>query len=413
MAKAPIRTDVLVVGAGPGGSSTAFHLASKGVDVLLVDKAIFPREKVCGDGLTPRGVRAMQTMGIEPSDPGFFRTEALRTYGVDGFVTDYRWPKLRDFPQVGVVRTRFDFDDLLIKRAVEAGTTFRQGVEAKGPVLDGGWVRGAAIGENGDSREVTARFVVAADGASSRFASKAGVSRDLRRPVAIAARRYYRIPRAQEPVLEAFLDLRDRDGLMAGYGWIFPLGDGLVNVGAGLLNTFKRFKEVSAKKVMDVFTEQLPPDWQIDEEHAEGPLLSGPIPMGINRRPLAVPGLLLVGDAGGVTNPFNGEGIAYAMETGQIAAELLADALARNRPAIAQMYPTLVQERYGRYFNAGNIWVRMIGNPRFMRAAVKYGFPRKRLMRFALRVMANLTDGKDGDLQDRLMHAMVSMAPGR
>jgi menaquinone-9 beta-reductase len=413
MAKAPIRTDVLVVGAGPGGSSTAFHLASKGVDVLLVDKAIFPREKVCGDGLTPRGVRAMQTMGIEPSDPGFFRTEALRTYGVDGFVTDYRWPKLRDFPQVGVVRTRFDFDDLLIKRAVEAGTTFRQGVEAKGPVLDGGWVRGAAIGENGDSREVTARFVVAADGASSRFASKAGVSRDLRRPVAIAARRYYRIPRAQEPVLEAFLDLRDRDGLMAGYGWIFPLGDGLVNVGAGLLNTFKRFKEVSAKKVMDVFTEQLPPDWQIDEEHAEGPLLSGPIPMGINRRPLAVPGLLLVGDAGGVTNPFNGEGIAYAMETGQIAAELLADALARNRPAIAQMYPTLVQERYGRYFNAGNIWVRMIGNPRFMRAAVKYGFPRKRLMSFALRVMANLTDGKDGDLQDRLMHAMVSMAPGR
>lgn len=413
MAKAPIRTDVLVVGAGPGGSSTAFHLASRGVDVLLVDKAIFPREKVCGDGLTPRGVRAMQTMGIEPSDPGFFRTEALRTYGVDGFVTDYRWPKLRDFPQVGVVRTRFDFDHLLIKRAVEAGTTFRQGVEAKGPVLDGGWVRGAAIGENGESREVTARFVVAADGASSRFASKAGVSRDPRRAVAIAARRYYRIPRPQEPVLEAFLDLRDRDGLMAGYGWIFPLGDGLVNVGAGLLNTFKRFKEVSAKKVMDVFTEQLPREWLIDEEHAEGPLLSGPIPMGINRRPLAVPGLLLVGDAGGVTNPFNGEGIAYAMETGEIAAELLADALARNRPAIAQMYPTLVKERYGRYFNAGNIWVRMIGNPRFMRAAVKYGFPRQRLMSFALRVMANLTDGKDGDLEDRLMHALVSMAPGR
>jgi menaquinone-9 beta-reductase len=413
MAKAPIRTDVLVVGAGPGGSSAAFHLASRGVDVLLVDKAIFPREKVCGDGLTPRGVRAMQTMGIEPSDPGFFRTEALRAYGVDGFVTDYKWPKLRDFPQVGVVRTRFDFDDLLIKRAVEAGTTFQQGVEAKSPVLDGGWVRGAAIGENGESREVIARFVVAADGASSRFASKAGVSRDPRRAVAIAARRYYRIPRPQEPVLEAFLDLRDRDGLMAGYGWIFPLGDGLVNVGAGLLNTFKRFKEVSAKKVMDVFTEQLPPEWLIDEDHAEGPLLSGPIPMGINRRPLAVPGLLLVGDAGGVTNPFNGEGIAYAMETGEIAAELLADALARNRPAIAQMYPTLVKERYARYFAAGNIWVRMIGNPRFMRAAVKYGFPRKRLMSFALRVMANLTDGKDGDLEDRLMHALVSMAPGR
>jgi geranylgeranyl reductase family protein len=413
MAKAPIQTDVLVVGAGPGGSATAFHLASRGVDVLLVDKAIFPREKVCGDGLTPRGVRAMQKLDIEPTDPGFTRVDALRTYGVDGFVMDYRWPKLRGFPQVGVVRTRHDFDDLLIKRAVETGTRFQQGVEARAPFIDGGWVRGATIGENGESREVRARYVVAADGASSRFASKAGVSRDHSRPVAIAARRYYRIPRPQEPVLEAFLDLRDRDGLMAGYGWIFPLGDGVVNVGAGLLNTFKRFKEVSAKKVMDVFTEQLPPEWLIDEEHAAGPLLSGPIPMGINRRPLAVPGLLLVGDAAGVTNPFNGEGIAYAMETGELAAELLADALARNRPAIAQMYPVLVRERYGRYFAAGNIWVRMIGNPMFMRAAVRYGFPRKRLMSFALRVMANLTDGKDGDAQDKLMHALVSMAPGR
>ena len=413
MAKAPLRTDVLVVGAGPGGSATAFHLASRGVDVLLVDKAVFPREKVCGDGLTPRGVRAMQQLGVEPTDPGFTRVNALRTYGVDGFAMDYPWPKLRDFPQIGVVRTRHDFDDLLIKRAVETGATFQQGVEAKAPFIDGGWVRGATIGENGESREVRARYVVAADGASSRFAAKAGVSRDLSRPVAIAARRYYRIPRPQEPVLEAFLDLQDRDGLMAGYGWIFPLGDGVVNVGAGLLNTFKRFKEVSARKVMDVFIRQLPPEWLIDEEHAEGPLLSGPIPMGINRRPLAVPGLLLVGDAAGVTNPFNGEGIAYAIETGEMAAELLADALARNRPAIAQMYPVLVRERYGRYFAAGNIWVRMIGNPKFMRAAVKYGFPRKRLMSFALRVMANLTDGKDGDAQDKLMHALVSMAPGR
>jgi len=277
------------------------------------------------------------------------------------------------------------------------------------------WVAGANLKEGEEATEVRARFVVAADGASSRFASKAGVVRDHSRPVAIAARRYYRISRPQEPVLEAFLDLRDPgspDGLMAGYGWIFPLGDGVVNVGAGLLNTFKRFKEVSAKKVMDVFLAQLPPEWEIDEEHAAGPLLSGPIPMGINRRPLALPGMLVVGDAAGVTNPFNGEGIAYAIETGELAAELIADALARNRSAVAQMYPLLVRERYAKYFNAGNLWVRMIGNPKFMRFAVRHGFPRERLMGFALRVMANLTDGNEGDLQDRMMHALVSMASG-
>ncbi|HEX9234841.1 MAG TPA: FAD-dependent oxidoreductase, partial [Actinomycetota bacterium] len=235
------------------------------------------------------------------------------------------------------------------------------------------------------------------------------------KPVAIAARRYYRVERPQEPVLEAFLDLVDPtdggEGLMAGYGWIFPLGDGLLNVGAGLLNTFKRFKEVSAKKVMDVFVAQLPPEMGITEEHGAGPLLSGPIPMGINRTPLAVPGLLVVGDAAGCTNPFNGEGIAYAMETGELAADLLADAIARDRPAVAQMYPVLVKERYGRYFRIGTNWVRMIGNPRFMRFAVDHGFPRRRLMEFALRAMANLTDGKDGDVPDRIMHALVAAVP--
>jgi geranylgeranyl reductase family protein len=411
-----LDTEVLVVGAGPGGSATAYHLAKRGVDVLFVDKSVFPREKVCGDGLTPRGVRAIQHMGIDAADPGFVRVDALRSHGVDGFVGDYAWPKLRSFPDFGVVRTRYDFDNLLMERAVKAGAAFRQGTEALAPLVDDGWVTGATLkDETGDTREVRARFVVAADGASSRFASRAGVRRDHSKPVAIAARRYYRVDRPQEPVLDAYLDLVDPTasgrGVMAGYGWIFPLGDGLLNVGAGLLNTFKRFKEISAKKVMDVFLAQLPPELGITEENAEGPLLSGPIPMGINRTPLAVPGLLLVGDAAGMTNPFNGEGIAYAMETGELAADLLTDALSKGRPAVAQMYPAVVKERYGRYFGAGTSWVRMIGNPSFMRFAVSHGFPRRRLMEFALRMMANLTDGKNGDAQDRIMHALLGLAP--
>jgi geranylgeranyl reductase family protein len=409
-----METDVLVVGAGPGGSATAYHLATRGVDVLMVDRATFPREKVCGDGLTPRGVRALQQMGVDAHDPGFVRVDALRTYGVDGFKDDYPWPRLRHFPDFGVVRSRFEFDDLLVQHAVKAGASFRQGVEATAPIMSDGWVAGATVTEDGgEPTEIRARFVVAADGASSRFAGRAGVTRNQARPVAIAARRYYRIDRPQEPVLEAFLDLVDRDGIMAGYGWIFPLGDGLVNVGAGILNTFHRFKEVSAKKVMDVFLAQLPEEWGIDDEHAAGPLLSGPIPMGINRDPIAVPGLLLVGDAAGVTNPFNGEGIAYAMETGELAAGLLADTLATGRPALAQMYPVLVRDRYARYFAAGNLWVKAIGNPRFMRFCVEHGFPRRRLMTFALRVMANLTDGKNGDVQDRIMHALVRLVPDR
>src|SRR5206468_4478665 len=109
--------------------------------------------------------------------------------------------------------------------------------------------------------------------------------------------------------------------------------------GARRLNAFKSFKENSARKPIDYFDADLPPAWGVTEENATSPILSGPIPMGMNRQPLAVPGMLLVGDAGGMTNPFNGEGIAYAVETGQLAAELIADALRTGRPAIAQMYP--------------------------------------------------------------------------
>ncbi|TMK76240.1 MAG: FAD-dependent oxidoreductase, partial [Actinobacteria bacterium] len=150
-----------------------------------------------------------------------------------GLIVDLRWPKLSSFPSFGVVRTRLDFDNLLVGRAVKAGAVFRPGVEARAPIVRDGWVGGAVTGANGDARDVRARYVVAADGAASRFAAQAGVRRDTARPLGIAARRYYRTPRPQLPLFESFLNLWDGDKLMPGYGWIFPVGDGLVNVGAG------------------------------------------------------------------------------------------------------------------------------------------------------------------------------------
>jgi geranylgeranyl reductase family protein len=410
-----IDADVLVVGAGPAGSSAAYHLARHGVDVLMVDKAVFPREKVCGDGLTPRGVAALQRMDVDLSDAGFTRVDGLRSYGLDDVVVELPWPRRRAFPDFGVVRTRLEFDNLLAEHAVKAGARFQQGTEAVATISEGGWVTGANLSEDGATREVRARFVVAADGASSRLGGRHGVIRDPARPLGIAARRYYRTSRPEQRVLETWLNLPDEQsgGVMAGYGWIFPLGDGVVNVGAGVLNSYTRFQETSARKVMELFLRSLPPGFELDEAHAIGPVLSGPIPMGINRQPPAVPGMLLVGDAGGVTNPFNGEGIAYALETGELAAQVITDALTRGRPAMAQMYPTLLRERYAKYYFIGRQWVRMIGHPRFMRFAVKYGFPRTDAMRFALSLMANLSDGWDGGASDKLMSAMIALAPDR
>jgi geranylgeranyl reductase family protein len=414
MPGATLSADVLVVGAGPAGAAAAYHLARHGVDVLVVDKAAFPREKVCGDGLTPRGVAAIERMGVEWQDsPSFARADGLRTYGTEGVILDLAWPTLRSWPDVGLVCRRFDLDDLLVRRATAAGARLMEGTEVLRPVTDGLWVTGAVLNGSGPPREVRTRHVVAADGHASRFGQAAGVRRDPTRAIGIAARRYYRSPRPFEPILESFLNLRGGGGVIGGYGWIFFLPDGVVNVGAGLLSTFKGFKDVSAQSIFDAFVRGLPPEWGVVEANALGPVRSGPLPTAMNRSPLAVPGLLLTGDAAGMVNPFNGEGISCAIESAEIAAELIVDALARDRPAVTQLYPSVLRERYGRYYAIGNKWARLIGDPRFMRLAVRYGIPRRRLMTFAMRVLANLTDGRDGDVHDRLMHLLVSLAPER
>jgi geranylgeranyl reductase family protein len=405
--------DVLVVGAGPAGAAAAYHLARHGVDVLCVDKAAFPREKVCGDGLTPRGVRALRSLGVDPTEPGFVRIEGLRVYG-PSVRLDLPWPRLSSLPDFGVVRTRHDLDHLLVQRAVKAGAVVWEETEVLAPVVDHDWVVGARVRRNGGPPgTVRARYVLAADGASSRFAQKAGVRRVASRPLGVAARRYYRSPRSQGSWFESWFDLWENGVILPGYGWIFPVGDGVLNVGAGLLNTTSYFKEISPRRMLDVFTRSLPEDWGIDEANAAGEVLSGPLPMGMNRRPLALPGLLLLGDAGGVVNPFTGEGIAYAIESAEVAAELVHGALASGRPGLAHVYPTELRRRYGRYFTVGRAFARAIGNPQFMRLSVLYGFPRERLMRFALRMLANLTDGREGDLDDRVMDWIVRIAPER
>ncbi len=408
------HVDVLVVGAGPGGSTTAYHLARAGLDVLLVERASFPREKVCGDGLTPRAVNALVRMGVDVDDPGFERHNGLRIYSRK-VTLELPWPTLRDFPGYGLMRTRAEFDELLARRAEKAGAALLERTEAVAPLLDGGWVTGATLRTTAepeaDTSEVVARFVVASDGASSRFAAQAGVRRDARRPLGIAARRYFRPGRHPGPWLEVWMDLWDRDVLMPGYGWLFPLSDGSVNVGAGLLNTFKNFKDVSAQRILDAFVRMLPASFGVGEASAAGRALSGPLPMGFSRAPSAVPGMLVVGDAAGLVNPFNGEGIAYAMESGELAAELLHDALVSDRPGLAHLYPSLLRERYGRYYTLGRMFVRGIGEPWVMRTLTDYGLPIRPLMRFLVRLMGNLTDGRTGDAQDRLMYALERLAP--
>jgi menaquinone-9 beta-reductase len=409
----PVETDVLVIGGGPGGAAAGYHLARHGIDVTVIDKATFPREKVCGDGLTPRSVASLLRMGIETSDPRFARVEGLRVHSRRD-VIELPWPELTSWPDYGLVMPRAAFDTMLLDRARSAGARVMEGTEAVGPLFESDWVRGALVrpadDKASDPTEIRARVVIAADGAASRFGSATGIKRDDSRPLGIAARRYYRVAYDPGPWLESWLDLWEGDLLLPGYGWLFPMAGGQINLGAGLLNTFKDFKQISAQRLFDAFASMLPADWSISEETAEGRVMSGPLPMSLNRVPQAVPGMLLIGDAAGAVNPFNGEGIAYAMETAEIASDLIHESLVKDRPGVTMLYPSVLRARYGDYFRIGRGFAKIIGRPAIMSRATRYMLPNPRVMSFAMRVMANLTDGKDGDRQDRLFALLERIA---
>lgn len=415
--------DVIVVGAGPGGSTTAYHLATHGLRVLLLEKTEFPREKVCGDGLTPRAVKQLVKMGIDTSpEAGWLHNKGLRVIG-GGVRLELDWPDLATFPNYGLVRTRLDFDDLLAKQAVLAGVELRTGVNVLAPVLDD---NGQAIGvtaETGpDKAPATfhAPLIVAADGVSGRFPLAMGLAKREDRPIGVAVRRYYRSPaRHDDNYLESWLELRSKEGgdkLLPGYGWIFGMGDGRVNVGLGVLNSSSAFGKTNYRRLLTDWLANTPADWGMtDEANADGPILGAALPMGFNRVPHYTRGVLLVGDSGGMVNPFNGEGIAYAMESGELAAEVAVQALARpfgaDRERALAFYPSELKSRYGGYYRLGGIFVKLIGRPEIMKLATKHGMPHPLLMRFVLKLLANLTDPRGGDAMDRVINAMTRVAP--
>jgi menaquinone-9 beta-reductase len=433
-AKRDDDADVIVVGAGPSGSTAAYYLAQAGLNVLLIEKSRFPREKVCGDGLTPRAVKSLVAMGVDVSEEaGWLRNKGLRVIG-GGLRLELEWPELGNWPGYGLVRTRASLDEQLARRAQAAGAKLLEGTTVTGPVLDdNGRIVGvettAEVEEKSKSRSrfdnaerlpgssVTyrARVVVAADGNSSRLSVAMGLRKRDDRPMGVAVRTYYTSPRHEDDYLESWLDLWDGDRLLPGYGWIFGMGDGTSNVGLGMLNTSDAFGKTDYRELLKRWLKSMPEEWGYVEENRTEPVRGAALPMGFNRTPHYHQGLLLAGDAAGMVNPFNGEGIAYAMESGELLARVVAQALARPTRAeserVLRSYPEELQAAYGRYYTLGRVFVQLLGKPKLMRYATSRGMNHPQLMRFALKLLANLTDPRDGDASDRVISAMTRLAP--
>ena len=429
---APRHCDVLVVGGGPSGAACTYWLASAGYDVVMVERKHYPREKTCGDGLTPRSVRQLEDMGLADELAGAgHRFQGLRSHGF-GRTLELAWPRHPDFPDYGYVITRKDLDALVAERAAKAGATVWEGAEASEPLVEAGFVRGAWVkaksapgggggADTGADAEydgpatgpvpVRARYTVVADGANSRFGRSLGTSRNRAFPQGMAIRGYWTSPRHDEPWIDSWLDIRDKAGnVLPGYGWIFPVGDGRINVGIGLLSTFNQWKAVNTTHLLQAFAEYAPPSWEIRPETACGPATGGRLPMGMSVGPRVGPTWLAIGDAGGAINPFNGEGIAYAYETGRFAADAVALALASGDGLALRTYQQRVEEAYALYYKVARAFVRLIGRPELMKVLATTGMRSRTLMEWVLRIMANLLRPEELGAAEAAYRAVAAVA---
>jgi geranylgeranyl reductase family protein len=408
--------DTIVIGAGPAGAAAAIRLATAGCRVTLVERRTLPRMKTCGDALTPRAVHELTTMGVvDDALAAFHRVTHVRLTGRDNHV-EVGWPSHPVFPPFGLVARRDRLDELVAARAVAAGAILLDGYEAIAPIVDRGFVRGVVVRQpDGSPIEMRARYLVVADGANSRFGRALGTSRERTWPYATAIRNYFVSPLHDAPTVELTVDLTDRDDTpITGYGWVFPLGDGTVNVGTGVVSTARDFKAINTTHLLERFAIDIAERWQFDPGAPLGAPASGRVPLGGSVGPTAGPTWLVIGDAAGSANPFVGAGIEYAYETGRIAGDVLVEALRDNSATVLQRYPAMLADEYGTYFKIGRLFDRFAGRPAVMNRLSRTVTRRRSLAGHAVRVATNeLRPNRAGppELAFRLAGAISRFAP--
>jgi len=381
--------DIAVIGGGPAGSAVAIRAARAGASVVVVEKGEHGRDKVCGDGLTPRAVGALRELKVEPEDA--HRIDGLRM--IAGRTTrELAWPSTTRFPDHGAVMPRRRLDAHLADAAAEAGADIVWGTEAA-PVLDD---EGRVTGIDAGGRRWSADMVVVAAGAPGKVARLLGADRVTDEPFGLAIRAYAPSPRHDDRHLEACLTLADDHGTaVPGYGWMFPAGDGTVNIGVGALSTMKGFSKLNLNTLLDSYAAMVREPWEL------GAYLDRPrawrLPMTARRR--HGPGWLAVGDAAGLINPMNGEGIDYGLESGILAADLFVD----DPAAAPAAYDREIAARFDGFLRTGRRFSFLIGHPLMLRTGLRIAVGTQATADITLAVMGNLVDSETPGTSGRVL----------
>ena len=402
----PVATDVLVVGAGPAGSSAATWAARAGLDTVIVDAAVFPRDKTCGDGLTPRAIAELNRLGLEDWITAHTVNRGLRAHGF-GQTLLLPWPGPgkdgTGLPAYGSAVARTELDDHLRTTAIKAGATALDGARAVDVRMDGARVAAvvfehAADGRSGERFEIACNRLVVADGVRSGLGKVLGREWHRETVYGVAGRSYIDSGMSEDPWISSHLELRGEQGeILSGYGWIFPLGDGTVNLGVGTLATAKRPAEVALRPLMKHYAEQRREDFQLTGDIRMP--TSALLPMGGAVSNVAGANWALIGDAAACVNPLNGEGIDYGLETGRLLVDVLTASPAAD---LSTLWPTLLREHYGESFSIARRLAGIVTVPRALAALGPIGMRSDWMMTLALRWMGNLVTEEDRDRSARI-----------